>query len=145
MSDPRNATLAASLSITRKSGRHIQIEVWSDCTFPNFYEFYEADPDRRVIRKANRNTAAGLHELLANFKKAKYNPDPISDSTIVIHDPDLFFNLLSCPPDELGLARTTHSIERGTYNFPTNPAARMTDSAVRRQARRSEIFGWNKK
>ncbi len=164
-----NRNLVARLTMTRRSGKKLIVEVHEDAGWSTFYHWFEVDVDSKkkmFLRNSDRNNSCnplfetpGLEQVAAlvtkTFDKLAAHPVPkhalywspsqIVDTQIKIYRKRLYKKLLGCAPDQLpgGGPVRIQSFESHTLPEPAGNI-RITDEYRRMKERRSRIFGWAK-
>ena len=123
---PRTAALVvARLTITRKNGRVMIVEVQADATFHTFYRFYTQDARRRStktpLRTASRNEylpvinshlyQPGLAVIEKQLRTVCAQSNPIVTSKMRIVKKRAYEKLINAAPDALGLVKVTRQID----------------------------------
>lgn len=124
------APVVARLTAIRKVGTKIIIEVHSDASFGDFYQYFTQDGNRRStktrIRQSSRNE--GLHpwhrvyrmqpglEVLAT---RMLDQKQFVSVKVRILKKRVYRQLLEAAPDVLGLTKVNHSIDPRIKTLPT--------------------------
>jgi hypothetical protein len=158
--------LVARLTMTKRSGIQLVVEVHVDAGWSTFYHWYEVDGKvKRFIRNSDRNNGCnpeletpGLEQVaeqvIRNFDKLAAHPvtkhamlwrmHQIVDTQVRIYKKRLYKRLITCSPDQLpgGIVR----LPDRNWTNAIQPASeiRIMDEYRKMKERRSKLFGWKK-
>lgn len=113
--------ILARLTIERKNGARILVEIQSDATFIEFYRLYRQDGRKRstkaLIRTASRNEGLqvinahlhepGLEKVAVKLSMFQQESNPVVRQTLRIIRKRAYRKLLHMAPDALGLTKVS--------------------------------------
>lgn len=144
------SNVVARLIMTNHAGLTRVIEVKEDASFHNFYllSTKAGEEPREINRNFRTKGTVDIEEIPGLIDKHAYLPElQIASSKVEYPDRAKYEELLNCPPDELGEGLTKSTVHLVDKRFPwleSQVPVRMTDEYRQLQARRAEMFGWDK-